>query len=168
MRSAAECRVLFMTHVGDPGGAEFKMLDLCHAMRERAEVLLLQHGSLERILDDAGIASSVIQLPETAISVRREEGSRALIRAVPAVLLMIRNIARKARQFDVLVCFSQKSFVLAALAKPLMRRPIIWFMNDILSPSHFSRTLIRFLILLSRHSANQIVVNSQAQPRCMA
>jgi glycosyltransferase involved in cell wall biosynthesis len=86
----------------------------------------------------------------------------SLLKAVPAALSMIRSVARNAKRFDAVVCFSQKSFVLAALAKPLMRRPIFWFMNDILSPAHFSRTLIRLLIVLSRYGADHIALNSQA------
>ena len=94
--------------------------------------------------------------------VRKEGGIISILRAIPGVLSMIRAVARKGRQFDVIVCFSQKSFVLASLAKPLMRRRIVWFMNDILSPEHFSRTLIRLLVLLSRYSADHIAVNSEA------
>jgi len=59
------------------------------------------------------------------------------------------------------VCFSQKAFVLASLAKPFMRRPILWFMNDILSVEHFNPALIRLLILLSRVSANGVALVSQ-------
>jgi glycosyltransferase involved in cell wall biosynthesis len=155
-------RVLFLTHVGDPGGAEMKMIDLCQATRGRAEVMLFQHGSLEETLRKQAIAVSVCAMPSSARDVRREGGLRSIARAVPAVLSMIRNVARKGRQFDVVVCFSQKSFMLASLAKPFMRRPILWFMNDILSPEHFSRTLIRLLVLVSRYSADHIAVNSQA------
>jgi glycosyltransferase involved in cell wall biosynthesis len=43
-----------------------------------------------------------------------------------------------------------------------MRRPIFWFMNDILSPAHFSRGLIRLLVMLSRLSAAHVALNSQA------
>ena len=66
---------------------------------------------------------------------------------------MVPKISRKARNFDVVVCVSQKAFVLAALAKPFMGRPIFWFMNDILSTDHFNRGLIRFLIFISRFAA---------------
>lgn len=155
-------RVLFLTHVGDPGGAELKMIDLCRAMRGCAEVMLFQHGSLEDILRRDELPVSVCPMPAATRDVRREGGVGGILRAVPGVLSMIRAVARKARQFDVVVCFSQKSFVLASLAKPLMRRPILWFMNDILSPEHFSRTLIRLLVALSRYGADHIALNSEA------
>jgi glycosyltransferase involved in cell wall biosynthesis len=155
-------RVLFLTHAGDPGGAEYKMLDLCRSLGERAEVMLLQHGSLEELLDRYAIAYCVRPLTAAIRGVRREARLSNLLKAIPGALGLIRAVAREGRRFDVVVCFSQKSFVLAALAKPFMRRPILWFMNDILSRSHFSRASIRLLVLLSRFGANHIVVNSQA------
>lgn len=155
-------RVLFVTHVGEPGGGELKMLDLCRAERENAEVLLFQHGSLEQALRAEHIRFSVLQIPKNAGAVRREDGLRSLLKAIPGALSMVRGLADVAKRFDVVVCFSQKAFVVASLAKPFMRRPIIWFMNDILSPEHFSPALIRVLVRLSRHTADHIVVNSQA------
>jgi len=155
-------RILFMTHVGEPGGAELKMIDLCRVVRGRAAALLFQHGSLEDVLRGHGITVSVCPMPSATREVRKEAGVFGVLRAIPGVLSMIRNVARTGRQFDVVVCFSQKSFVLASLAKPFMRRPILWFMNDILSPAHFSKALIRLLVLVSRHTANHIVLNSLA------
>jgi len=64
-------RFLFITHVGDPGGAEFTMIPICQALGTSAEVLLLEHGSLERILTQHGIAHRVEPLGATAGSVRR-------------------------------------------------------------------------------------------------
>jgi glycosyltransferase involved in cell wall biosynthesis len=162
LRSAGINNILFLTHVGDTGGAELKMIDLCRTVRCCAEIMLFQHGSLEDILRAQDIAVSVCPMPSTASSVRKEGGILSILRAIPGALSMVRNVARKGRKFDVLVCFSQKSFVIASLAKPFMRRPILWFMNDILSPSHFSRALIRVLVLLSRFSADHIALNSQA------
>lgn len=155
-------RILFMTHAGEPGGAEFKMLDLCQSVPHQTAVLLLQPGSLEGLLRQRGIAHSVLTLSATAAGIRRENGLGGLLRAVPATLAMARAVARHARDFDMVVCFSQKSFVVSALAKPFMRRPICWFMNDILSREHFNPWLMRFLVTLSRHTADYVVLNSTA------
>lgn len=154
--------ILFMTHVGVPGGAEFKMIDLAECVAESSEVMLMQHGSLEGMLRNRGIRCSVNELPRAASAVRREGGWPALLHAVPATLSMVRGVARKARDFRVVVCFSQKSFVVAALAKPFMRRPVFWFMNDILSKDHFNPLLVRFLMLLARISADHVILNSEA------
>jgi len=154
-------RVLFVTYVGDPGGAEFKMMAIAGTMPDSAEVLLLQHGSLEALLRDAGIRASVLPMAATTRVVRREGGLLSILRAIPGSLATVVRLARKARGYDVVVCFSQKAFVLASLAKPFMRRPILWFMNDILSAEHFNPTLIRMLILLSRVTANGVALVSQ-------
>ncbi len=154
--------ILFMTHVGVPGGAEFKMIDLAECVAHTSEVMLMQHGSLEAMLHERGIRCSVNELPRAASAVRREGGLSALLRAIPATLSMVRGVARKARGFRVVVCFSQKSFVVAALAKPFMRRPVFWFMNDILSKDHFNPLLVRFLVTLARVSADHVILNSEA------
>lgn len=155
-------KILFMTHVGVPGGAEFKMIDLAECVDQSSEVMLMQHGSLEAMLHQRGIRCSVSELPRAASAVRREGGLSALLQAIPATLSMIRGVARKARGFRVVVCFSQKSFVVAALAKPFMRRPVFWFMNDILSKDHFNPLLVRFLVVLARLSADHVILNSEA------
>ncbi len=153
--------ILFMTHAGDPGGAEFKMLAIAGTLRESAEVLLLQHGSLETLLREAGIRCSVLPMAEDTSGVRREDGWLSMLRAIPGSLGTIARLARKARAHELVVCFSQKSFVLASLAKPFTRRPILWFMNDILSTDHFNPKMIRMLVLLSRFSANGVALVSQ-------
>jgi glycosyltransferase involved in cell wall biosynthesis len=155
-------RILFLTHVGEPGGAEYKMIHLCSSVRRSAEVMLFQHGSLEATLRNLEITVSVCPLPGLARAVRKEDGLLGLLKAIPGVLSMIRRVARRGRSADIVVCFSQKAFVIASIAKPFMRRPILWFMNDILSSAHFSPLLSRVLAVLSRTSADHVVLNSQA------
>jgi glycosyltransferase involved in cell wall biosynthesis len=156
---------LFMTHAGDPGGAEFKMLALSKALAPSIHVLLLQHGRLEKMLAAQGTPCVVAPLGEKTGAVRRDGGVSSLVRAAPGSLRLVKRIAREARPHDVVVCFSQKAFVLASLAKPFMRRPIVWFMNDILSRDHFSPLLIKLLITLSRYSADRVAVVSEESLR---
>ena len=154
-----------MTHADDPGGAEFKMLALCKALAPSIHVLLLQHGRLEDLLAAQGTPCVVAPLSGRAGAVRRDGGVSSLVRAAPGSLRIVKRIAREARPHDVVVCFSQKAFVLASLAKPLMRRPIVWFMNDILSPDHFNPLLIKLLLTLSRYSADRVAVVSDESLR---
>jgi glycosyltransferase involved in cell wall biosynthesis len=156
---------LFLTHAGDPGGAEYKMLALCKALGPAAHVLLLQNGRLEGLLGAQGTPCVVAPLDADTGAVRRDGGVSSLVRAAPGSLRLVKRIAREARPHDVVVCFSQKAFVLASLAKPFMRRPIVWFMNDILSRDHFSPLLIRLLIALSRYSADRVAVVSEESLR---
>jgi glycosyltransferase involved in cell wall biosynthesis len=155
-------RILYVTHAGDPGGAELKMLDLCQTLTQPCAVLLFQHGALEGMLTKAGIPHTVHPMAAGMRAVRREGGLTGLLRAIPATLSMARALARQAHHFDVVVCFSQKAFVAAALAKPFMRRPVCWFMNDILAREHFNPLLVRILMALSRRTADYVVLNSQA------
>jgi glycosyltransferase involved in cell wall biosynthesis len=164
MKTAAR-RYLFITHVGDPGGAEFTMIPICKALGAQATVLLLEHGSMERILAAQGIEYRVRPLGRGAGAVRRGGGIGRLMRAIPASLRMSWQLAREARGFDVVVCFSLKAFVLASLAKPLARRPILWFMNDILSAEHFSRLSMRVLVSLSKLSADHVALCSHGSLR---
>jgi hypothetical protein len=103
--------ILFMTHVGVPGGAEFKMIDIAGMLESRREVLLLQGGPLQALLDQHRIPHSVLTLPEAAVRVRREGSLRDVLRAIPATLSMVRGVCRKSRDFDVVVAFSLKSFL---------------------------------------------------------
>jgi glycosyltransferase involved in cell wall biosynthesis len=155
-------RLLFMTHAGAAGGAEIIMADLAGSARERSAVLMLDRGPLQAQLESRGVRVTVQPLPAAAGSVRREAGLARQLRAAPATLSMLRGVARRARDFDAVVCFSQKAFVVAALAKPFMRRPILWFMNDIVSADHFHPLLVRALTLLSRVAADHVIVNSEA------
>jgi glycosyltransferase involved in cell wall biosynthesis len=128
----------------------------------QGEVLLFQSGPIESLLEERQIPYRVCAGSNAVLGVRRDAPLAAIARAVPGALSMVRDLARTAKSFDVVVCVSQKSFVLASLAKPLMRRPIFWFMNDILASEQFSPLLIRLLINLSRFSADHIVLNSKA------
>jgi glycosyltransferase involved in cell wall biosynthesis len=62
----------------------------------------------------------------------------------------------------VTVAFSQKAFVLCALSQPLVRRPLVWGLNDLLDKSHFSPPLLRGIVGLANAAADRVVVNSKA------
>lgn len=154
--------ILFLTHVGDPGGAEFKMMELCSSLGDKAEVLHLQEGNLSQQLSKKNIQHKVIQLPKALVGFKRED---ALVNAFPLIfqsLGFLRKLYKATREYSAYVCMSQKAFVLMSLLKPFHRKPIIWFMNDLLSTEHFSPSLISILTFLARFSADHLVVNSQA------
>lgn len=161
IKKATMKKVLFVTHVGNPGGAEYKMMHLSAAMGDSAMIMHLQHGPMEHILAERNLPARVLSLPESITSIKRSDGPLKILRAVPDIVAMLASLAREARQYDVICCMSQKSFILFSLIKPFVRRPIIWFMNDILTDGHFSRTMILALTTLSRFTADRIVLNSQ-------
>lgn len=155
-------RALFLTHAGDAGGAEFKMLEFCRHLDNGSEVMLLQPGSLEALARSRGLPVRVLPMPQGLRGFRREQGPTAGLALLPGAFGLVRDIARHARGFDAVVCMSQKAFVLASLARPAFSRPLIWCMNDLLTPEHFDPRLIRVLVALSRWSADHVVLNSGA------
>ncbi len=155
-------KIAFLTHVGDPGGAEFKMIDLCIDLQEKAEVIYFQEGSLATKLAQKNIAHHLLPLPAALVNFKREH---ALIKAIPLFfqsLGFLRKLYGMTRDYSAYVCMSQKAFVLFSLLKPFHRKPIIWFMNDLVSSEHFSRSLIGMLTKLAKFSANHLVLNSRA------
>ena len=151
-----------MTHVGQPGGAEFIMLRLCDSVKNDCEIVHFRHGPLERIIQNHGLKSSCLEMPDSISNFKREDGLSSLLKVIPATLSMIGTVARKSRSFDMTVCMSQKAFIFCALAKPFVRKPIIWFMNDLISPDHFSKPLIFMMARVFSLFANKIVLNSEA------
>jgi glycosyltransferase involved in cell wall biosynthesis len=155
-------KILFLTHVGSPGGAEYKMMNLCEMDEYESKVLYFQNGLMDDILPKRQINSAVLPMPESMVNFKKDDGIKGVLSAIPAALSMVRTLARECKKYDAVVCISQKSFILASLAKPFMRKPIIWLMNDILSPQYFSRVVVRVIKLTAFLTADQVILNSQA------
>ncbi len=158
-------KILFLTHVGNMGGAEAKMISLAKSVANNSEICMFQNGELKDPLQKASLKYSVLEMPSSITSFKREQGLFSALKIIPGMFSFIRMLSRKSRDFDVIVCMSQKSFVFSALAKPITRKPIVWFMNDLITKEHFSGSLIKFLTTLSRFTANHIVLNSQASQK---
>ena len=154
--------ILFLTHVGEPGGAEYVMMRLCESVKDKCTVTTFEHGQLEQSLAEKKIPYEVIALPNSVLSVRRKSGLTTILKATPSVCMAVKKLTKKGRQHDIIVAMSQKSFFLACISKPFMRRPIIWFMNDLISTDHFSKPLIFLMTKVFGRFANRVVVNSQA------
>lgn len=155
-------KLLFLTHAGNPGGAEYKAMRLCQIIQDQVRFIHFQEGHIDAALKKMGIQHGRHNLPDKLLHFRREDGIVAIFGVIPALLMAIGGIARLCRPYGAIVCVSQKSFILAALAKPFARRPIIWLMNDIVSPAHFSRAAIFTLTKIFRFAPDCIIVNSQA------
>jgi glycosyltransferase involved in cell wall biosynthesis len=82
--------------------------------------------------------------------------------AAARVIALALPVARRARQHDFIHANSQKAFVVACLAGMLARRPVIWDLNDLLTPAHFSRSNIRLDVALANRFAARVIANSRA------
>ncbi len=154
-------RVLFLDHVGALGGAELSLVDVARAYRDTSMVLLFADGPFRERLTREGVRVEVLEGGDALHTVRRES-TWAGLRVTSAVLRLAWRIARRARRHDFLHANSQKAFVLACLAGLLARRPVIWDLNDLLIPAHFSRTNIRLDVVLANHFADRVIANSHA------
>ncbi|AMO66991.1 glycosyltransferase family 4 protein [Zhongshania aliphaticivorans] len=159
--SALNQKVLFTTHVGSPGGAEIKMLELLNAVEQR-EVLLFEKGSLFDTIKAKGVPVIVEDLNKGFRQYKREGSTLSALKVIPSLFKASVSAIRHARNYEIIVCMSQKSFVVFALSKVIHRKKIVWFMNDIVSSEHFSgfsRTVIKSL---ARVFADTVVLNSKS------
>ena len=157
-----EKRIAFITHVGAPGGAEYVMKDLAVALKKNAEVVSFQSGSLNKIIQSEGLDYKLFAMPEMLLQFKREDGLLKVIKSLPSAIAIVPKYAFFCRQYGLLVCMSQKSFLLSAVTKPFHRKPIIWFMNDIVSKDHFSKASLLIIKILSKLFASKVVLNSHA------
>ncbi|TAE80804.1 MAG: glycosyltransferase family 1 protein [Alphaproteobacteria bacterium] len=155
-------KIIFLTHVGNPGGAELCLLSLCAFLKEQGHFTCFQEGSLPAMVENMGISSSVLPMPHQIHALRREDGIGRALRMIPSICSFLKRLVTHIRPYDIVVCISQKSFVCAVLAKPFTRKPIIWFMNDLLTSDHFNPWMIRLMVHVFSRCADHIIVNSQA------
>ena len=154
-------RILFLDHVGALGGAELALLDVARAYRETSTFMLFSDGPFRERLAAVGVRVEILQGGRSLHAVRRETRWPGL-GAVTRVVALARQVARRARQHDVIHANSQKAFVVACLAGLIARRPVIWDLNDLLLPQHFSRTNIVLDVVLANHLAVRVIANSRA------
>ena len=159
-------RVLFIDHVGGLGGGEVVLLDMAAAYRDTSTVLLLADGPLRERLEERGVRVEIIR-GNRAMQATRRETRRPSIRAGLEAIRVAMRAVPLARQHDCLYANSQKAFVVACLAGAMARRPVIWDMNDLLTPDHFSALNIKVDVLLANHRARGVLANSRASAQAL-
>ena len=159
MRSRS--RVLFVDHAAALGGGELSLVDVARAYRETSTFVLFADGPFRERLVREGVQVQVIEGGPALHSVRRETVWPS-VKAASGALSLAFRLAGLARRHDCLHANSQKAFVVACLAGALARRPVIWDLNDLLIPAHFSRTNIRLDVALANHLACRVIANSKA------
>ncbi|RKP45311.1 glycosyltransferase [Pararobbsia silviterrae] len=164
--AARGSRILFVDQSGELGGAELALLPLAIRHREHGAVVLLQDGPFRERLEAAGV--TVHLLVDAGVSrVRKTGGLSALLRAALPVYRQVRALARLARDYDVMFVNTQKAFVLGTLTRAIVRRPVVWFLHDIMSAAHFG-ALQRYVVRGLARFADATLVNSQAVAQALA
>lgn len=154
-------RILFLDHVGALGGAELALIDVARAYRHTSTFVLFADGPFRERLAAAGVRVEILEGGHALHSVRRETRWPGL-RAAAQVVTLAAQVAERAGRYDAIHANSQKAFVVACLAGLVARRPVIWDLNDLLLPEHFSRTNIMLDVLLANHCAVRVIANSRA------
>lgn len=155
-------RILFVNHAGVLGGGELSLLDIARHYRDSSRVLLFRDGPFQSSLAEAGVCTEVLEAGRGIDNIKREGGLLADLRAVPGVAQLAREVARRAREYDVIYANSQKSMLVSAAAGQLSRRPVVWHLRDLMSADHFS--LVHRIIAVQTANAfvNRVVANSHA------
>ena len=153
-------RLLFVDHAGVLGGAEFSLLDVIDAYMPGAGVTLFADGPFRTVLEQRGVPVEVD--PLGAFAGVKKSGRLPSPPAVWDAFSHARQLARRARSFDVLYANSQKAFVVSAIAGWLAGRPVVWHLRDILAPPHFTSANARAVVWLANRAAARVIANSHA------
>ena len=154
-------KILFVDHTAVMGGAELCLLDLASAYAKTSKVLLFQDGALRDRLSQAGVGVSVVTASETMLNLRTSGGLGSLA-TIPELWRIAGHLAQQARNYDLILANSQKSFVTAAISSLRGSPPIVWYLHDILTAKHFSKVNRMAAIFLANRFAAKIIVNSVA------
>ncbi len=154
--------ILFVSHTGQLGGAEIMLLSVARKYRDRCRVLLLADGPLRPRLAALGVPVDLMDGHRQMLRVARKGGSLQALGAGPAVLLTACRVAHAARGYDILYPNSQKAAVVAMLAGAMLRKPVIWYLHDILSRDHFSGLHRRAVVTLANWTTRWVLTNSQS------
>lgn len=154
--------VLFVTHVGQPGGAELMMLELCNAYKKKCGALILEHGRIEDLFKQYNIDYMCVPISEKIIKFRRNDGIKNLLYNLPEIFKSFKKIRDQLKRTELIVCFSQKSLALCGISNFFKRKPLIWFMNDYVSTEHFSNLNVFLITRLFSLLADKIIFNSNA------
>lgn len=154
-------RVLFVSHTAEKGGAELFLMDAIRGGPRDWRGAFLSDGPMVAALAEHGRPPLVLSAGQAMLAIRRKSGPRAIIRGLGAVVTVARELARYARNFDVLCANSQKSLFVCAITSLLARRPLVWVLHDIITDPAFSAINRKAAVAVANRLAAAVVVNSQ-------
>lgn len=155
-------RILFLDQSGALGGAELYLLDLARAHQSTGHVLLLEHGPFFDRLCEEGVSAEVLPASATVRTVRKKAGLWAGVRALPGLLHIIRAVARRAAQYDLIFANTQKALLIGGLAGLWAGRPVVWNLHDLLTPDHFTAVNRTVAVTAANLLCHHVIANSQA------
>ncbi|WP_267849742.1 glycosyltransferase family 4 protein [Robbsia betulipollinis] len=85
-----------------------------------------------------------------------------MLKAVGGVIGMIKQVAKIATSCDIIYANTQKAAVVGAFAGKFARRPVVWYLHDIMTSEHFGKFQLLVIKYVSRHLLSGVVCNSVA------
>ncbi len=155
-------RILFVDHTGALGGAELYLLDVARAYRSTSTVCLFEDGPFLETLRDDDISAEVLPASDALLGVQKGSSARRSLSALPEILSLARQLARTARDYDLLFANSQKALIVAGLASWWARPPLVWNLHDMLTADHFSAFNRWVAPRWANWFADRVIVNSEA------
>lgn len=152
-------KILFVDQTAKLGGGELALLEIVKHYRTESKVILFEDGPLVSELQQRDVPVGIIKSAQSISCIRRS--SRIPLTSVAAMVKMARDLAVEAKNFDCIFANSQKAGLLSVLASHLSKKPVIWYLHDILTSEHFGRAQL-FAAKYTARRSNQILVNSEA------
>lgn len=154
-------RVLFVDHAGSLGGAELYLLDAARRI-PNSTVVTFEDGPFPDRLRADGVDTRVLTAADTVMGVRKQASLLDALRAIPGLVALVIQLARIARDYDVLFLNSQKALLAGAVAGRLAGRPVVWSLHDILTADHFSPINRWVATRWANLLVDRVLVNSEA------
>ncbi len=166
-RRTCQPRPLFVDQTAELGGAELSLRDIARHYAATGKVVLFTTGPLVDAMAAVGVHAVHLNAPAAVLELRREAGLGASLAAVWGLGRLVLRLARLGTGYDLFYANTQKAFVASALAGLVARRPVIWHLRDILSPEHFSRSILKLVRHLVRLPHVHVIANSHATARAL-
>lgn len=160
-------KILFIDHTAVMGGAELSLLDLATAYAKTSKVLLFEDGPLRKRLEQSGVGVSIASASSSMLDLRASSGLKS-VAAIPELWQLAGQIRQLAADYDLILANSQKAFVVAALSVLRGSPAVYWYLHDIITARHFSRTNRLVAVSLANRFATKVLVNSQATQQALA
>jgi glycosyltransferase involved in cell wall biosynthesis len=153
-------KILFLDQSGNLGGAELCLLDIAKPHRDSCLVSLFVDGSFRQALERHQIPVRV--LSTQSIPVHKDSNLWQALSSLGQFIPLVREVVRLSYAYKLIYANTQKALVVGAIASAISRRPLVYHLHDILSPSHFSLTNRRIAVLLANRFASRVIANSRA------
>lgn len=153
-------KLLFISHSGELGGAESKMLAISKNTKYESEILLFDDGNLRQTIENSGLYVDVMPMPTSFSQLKKGSKNITFNIGLVSFINFIFRLRKKCKSYDAIICMSQKAHLLVLLSA-VERKKILWFMNDRLSRDYFGWLAFNFIKVSSLLTNYPIILNSK-------